>query len=260
MNQISSGELGALTGIRVFFGHQSVGEDILNGLHDLLSAPGSPSLSIVSVANPNGPVGLPERGYLLHAKVGINTRPETKCADFARLLEQYRDKVDVAVLKYCFVDVRRSSDPEALVEAYHTELETLQKKFPSVVIIPATVPLMVSSDRPDWKRKQLEVDLRRRIGFFAGNDADNIRRAAFNDRLREIYRGKLLFDIAALESTYPDGKRAGFRKGSLIVPSLIPEYSRDGGHLNEAGRKAVASGFVKILAEASSGTRSAQVR
>jgi hypothetical protein len=265
MNDSASIDLEILAQSRIFFGHQSVGEDVLNGLRDLLAAPGSPSLTIADVrtaplsgsaavaASADSAAGgdsLPVQGYILHTKVGQNTKPASKCADFARVLEERKSQVDVAVLKYCYVDVGGSSDPDALFAEYQALLEGLRKKLPSVTLVPSTVPLTVGSARPDWRRKDLEVKIRRMIGLYDGQDKDNLKRGRFNDLLRQAYAGGVIFDVAKAESTHPDGRREGFSKGSKQVPSLIPAYTHDGGHLNEAGRKIVAREFVRVLAQA----------
>ena len=258
MNDSASIDLEYLAQSRIFFGHQSVGEDVLNGLRDLLAAPGSPSLAIADVrtaplsgsaAAPAATAdSLPVQGYILHTKVGQNTKPASKCADFARILEERKSQVDVAVLKYCYVDVNGSSDPDALFAEYQALLEGLRKKLPSVTLVPSTVPLTVGSARPDWPRKDWEVKVRRMIGLYDAQDKANLKRSRFNDLLREAYAGGMIFDVAKAESTHPDGRREGFTKGSKQVPSLIPAYTHDGGHLNEAGRKIVAREFVRVLA------------
>jgi hypothetical protein len=52
-----------------------------------------------------------------------------------------------------------------------------------------------------------------------------------------------MFDIAALE------QQEATRNG---VPYLAASYSSDGAHLNDAGRRVVAAGLVKSLANVSS--------
>src|SRR5438105_4753432 len=101
-------DLEMLSRARVFFGHQSVGENVLNGVRDLTSDVGISGISIIDVRDGDR---LPPRGYILHTKIGENTRPDLKNADFARIIEEKKDEIDVAILKYCFVDLTASSDP-----------------------------------------------------------------------------------------------------------------------------------------------------
>jgi lysophospholipase L1-like esterase len=54
--------------------------------------------------------------------------------------------------------------------------------------------------------------------------------------------------MAAVESTYPDGRPCTFRVAGRTYESLVPEYTTDGGHLNERGRRAVAAQLLVFLA------------
>ena len=56
---------------------------------------------------------------------------------------------------------------------------------------------------------------------------------------------------AKIESSYPDGSREYFVKDNKAYYSLIPAYTNDGGHLNETGRKIVASELIRFLASLS---------
>ena len=73
--------------------------------------------------------------------------------------------------------------------------------------------------------------------------ADNAKRKEFNDyHLRKEFDKDHLFDLAALEAekvTADDGK---------VVEVLRPSLTDDGGHLNDAGQRLVASAFIKLLA------------
>ncbi len=64
------------------------------------------------------------------------------------------------------------------------------------------------------------------------------------------YEGKEpIFDIAKIESTFPDGTRSSFTKDGKTYYSMVPEYTYDGGHLNETGRKKVAEQLLILLAQ-----------
>ncbi len=82
---------------------------------------------------------------------------------------------------------------------------------------------------------------------------DNIKRNQYNQLLKEYYEGKEpVFDLAKIESTYPDGKRCTFEKDGKTYYSLVSEYTSDGGHLNEKGRKIVAEKLLVFLANLAS--------
>jgi lysophospholipase L1-like esterase len=91
------------------------------------------------------------------------------------------------------------------------------------------------------------------IGKPVGGYKDNIKREQFNEKLRKVYEGNgPVFDLAAIESTYPDGTRAFFKAASGTYPFLVPEYTVDGGHLNAKGRKIVAEQLLIVLAKLNS--------
>lgn len=58
---------------------------------------------------------------------------------------------------------------------------------------------------------------------------------------------KSIFDLAKIESTYSDGSRETFTAQGQTYYSLIPDYTDDGGHLNEAGRKKVSEQLLLFL-------------
>ena len=69
--------------------------------------------------------------------------------------------------------------------------------------------------------------------------------------LRKEYEGKVpLFDIAKIESTFPDGTRCSFTKDGKTYYSMVSEYTSDGGgHLNATGRKKFAEQLLILLAQ-----------
>lgn len=197
---------------RIIFGHQSVGENLLSGVR--VAAPG---LRIVETRDAvDGP-------GLYHAKVGKNEAPLTKLEDFERALDTLGPKVDVALVKLCYIDFNASTDAGALFDAYQATFERLEKKFPGVVFVRVTAPLTTVQGGA----KGL---LKRALGKPLAGQLENAQRHAFNQRLRTAARasGKKLFDLAALESQRPDGT---VEQDSNGVPALAPEYTDDGGHL-----------------------------
>ena len=75
----------------------------------------------------------------------------------------------------------------------------------------------------------------------------------FNQLLVAEYQGKApIFDLAEFESTKPDGTRALKEKNGNQYYELVQEYTKDGGHLNEKGRKIIAEQLLLFLAQLSS--------
>jgi len=70
--------------------------------------------------------------------------------------------------------------------------------------------------------------------------------------LRHAYVGREpFFDLAKLESTFPNGSQSTFTKDGNIYAALVPDYTNDGGHLNEKGRRIVAEHLLVYLAQLS---------
>ena len=80
----------------------------------------------------------------------------------------------------------------------------------------------------------------------------NIKRNEFNKLIRKEYAGKEpVFDLAEMESTHPDGRRGAFSKDGKTYYSMIPDYTHDGGYLNEKGRKKDSEQLLILLANLS---------
>jgi hypothetical protein len=121
----------------------------------------------------------------------------------------------------------------------------LKDAYPKTRLIHMTVPLTTIQTGPKaWIKKV--------IGRPIGGYFDNMKRNEFNDMLRKEYGGKEpIFDLANIESTYPSWKQESFTKDGLIYCAMVPQYTQDGGHLNEKGRKIVGQELLVLLAKLS---------
>jgi hypothetical protein len=228
---------------RIFFAHQSVGANILDGLRDLLREAGRDVAIAEWGQSPSPNAGTPG-GVLWHAKVGRNEEPSSKCEDFRRLLdEELAGQVDIALLKFCYIDINQRTDVARLFDQYRQTLQDLSRRHPSVTFVPVTAPLRHAAGG-------LGIWLREQLGRPNRSKRDNLARHAFNVRLRGRYAGTPVFDLAAAEATRPDGRRETFTYDSTTAEGLVGRYTDDGGHLNTAGRRAVAADFVRALAAA----------
>lgn len=214
----------------VFFGHQSVGADILLGLAELDATPIASKVVTVGLASP-GTVG--------HARVGVNGDPAQKIDDFAARLRGLESGVDVAVVKLCYADFEDEIDLDALFARYRTTMQALADEFPATRFAHFTVPLTTVESGPKALVKSL-------LGKPLYGIAQNARRERYNQRLREAFGDEgHLFDLARIASTHPDGATERADDGGL---ALVPAFTDDGGHLNATGRRVVGASFVKFLA------------
>jgi lysophospholipase L1-like esterase len=58
-----------------------------------------------------------------------------------------------------------------------------------------------------------------------------------------------LVDVAALESTTPDGRRVSGTADGQDYFALYEGYASDNGHLNATGGQVVAQGLLSVLAD-----------
>lgn len=228
-------ELEAIAQVRIFFGHQSVGSDILEGLKDLAAAENLP----VQIVQVPAACGL-SRGTVGHGLVGENGAPGSKVQSFVQAFEGSEgEPPDYALMKFCYVDFQPNSDVEAIFAEYRKAMDELKRRYPSTTFVHVTVPLTAGEG------------LKGRIKRLLGREtsaAYNEVRERFNERLRKTYAGEPIFDLAVVESTRPDGSRATERVGGRDIPMLYDAYTYDGGHLTPLGREHAARELVRLIA------------
>lgn len=224
---------------RVYFGHQSVGANILEGVADLQRGLDRPRLRIAEL----GALGVPDDGgILLHSAIGSNGRPDSKCEDFRRVLGTLHDRIDMALFKFCYVDFDDRSHATEIFATYARTMDTLALQYPAVRFVHVTVPLRSIERGPGvWLREALGRRNRAKHANAARNE--------FNRLLRDRYAGAPVFDLAAAMSTHPDGRRETFELDGRSHECLVPSCTDDGGHLNATGRVHVAAAFVRAIAE-----------
>ena len=226
----------------VFFGHQSVGYNILDGIRDI--ARDYPSLTL-NISETSDPASL-RAPMLAHSRIGRNGQPLTKLDDFANLWRRREQSTDVAFMKFCYVDFTDQTDVGDLVRRYADTFAGLRQSSPGTTFIHVTAPLTAPRNVLMTAAKNV---IKRLIGRPGANYRPNVKQAEFNDLLRRTYLGKEpVFDLAAIESTRADGTRVMSRESGTAVYSLAPEYTFDGGHLNERGRRIVAFDLLRFLA------------
>jgi hypothetical protein len=230
--------LTALAQRKVFFAHQSVGENVLSGLA-ALAREANVSLRVVETTAADA---LATPG-IAHAKVGKNEDPHSKLAHFEALLDGPGAAAEVAVLKLCYVDFNAGTDPKALFDAYLSRVAAVKKKRPDLALVHVTAPLTTV-------QTGIKGTLKNLLGRAAAGERENQARERYNALLRAEFAGKEpLWDLAAVEA----GQGAGacsFTRDGKAWPCLKPELTDDGGHLNARGQREAAGALVQALAAA----------
>jgi len=236
---LSDEQVARIASQKVFFGHQSVGNNIVQGIRELASSDPRLKINIVKSADPQS-VTMPA---FVEFEIGQNGDPQSKDDSFDRILAKGMGaQGGIAMYKYCYVDFDAGTDVGRMFEKYRAEIGALKAKYPALQIVHITVPLTIAELAPKAWIKSV-------LGKTTSQDLD-VKRNQFNRLLRQTYADSdPIFDLAKVESTHRDGSRSYFTRGGEIIYTLAAEYASDGGHLNEAGRRAAAAELLQVLSK-----------
>ena len=231
----SPAEVQRVASLRVVFAHQSVGSNILDGVRAIAGRENVPIRIEEARSDSSTAPGI------VHFRVGENGKPESKIDDFRRTLAARPfGNVDVALMKFCFVDFDADIDPKKLAADYESLIDTLQREQPATRFVAVTVPL-------ETLQTGFKAWLKRALGREPGGYESNARRYAFNDEIRRHFAPAELFDLARAESS-AGGAAHTYAIGSVRAEALDPAFSADGAHLNADGEVAVAGALIRALA------------
>jgi hypothetical protein len=139
---------------------------------------------------------------------------EAKLTDFTNQVAAQQANFDLLSMKFCFID------PDAVATAYINEMNILEAAYPTKIFVWWTIPIETSG---------------------------NTNRQLFNNSVRAYAstNGKILFDIADIESYNAAGVKLVDGSGRELQQGV---WSSDGGHLNDAGSRRVASAWWWLMA------------
>lgn len=223
---------------KIYFGHQSVGYNMIDGLIDHLK--NNPNIKL-TIAEGND-LGLFDQSVFAHSTNGKNEDPKSKIDAFYNIMDGgVGNLVDMAGFKFCYLDFKNGTEVDEVFKYYRTKMHELSLKYPNVKIIHYTVPLKTIQSGP-------KAIIKKMLGKSIGIE-DNLTRQKFNTLLLNEYANESLFDLAKFESTYPDGSREFIEKKNDKIYSLIEDYTNDGGHLSKEGQYYITTQFLLFLAE-----------
>ena len=172
---------------KIFFGHQSVGNNIVDGIYTLKKNHPVIQLNILKGRNSD----MFSNGVFAHDRVGDNHDPISKIDDFYSVIEDNEFTIDVAFLKLCFVDISSTSDVNAIFNYYRTKMMMIKEKFPEILIVHFTVPL-IRAEKNRWNsslKKLLKKSLGKKSDSFF-DEENNIARNKYNSLLISEYEKK----------------------------------------------------------------------
>lgn len=230
-------DLQTLSQQRIFFGHQSVGDDLLEGIK-ILAKEAQVPLNVTQLQSAQQIAG----ATLGHTHVAENTQPLKKLQSFERAMAGSSANVDLALIKFCYIDFHPGTDVKQLFGEYQRTVTRLGTAHPKLKWLHVTTPL--TAVQSGWK-----ASLKKLIGKAPHGMLENIKREEYNQLIRQTYGASgNVFDLAKAEATQPDGKHWKQHWNGTDVPALYPGYTHDGEHLNPVGQKQVASAFVQAVA------------
>ncbi len=231
-------DIDLVSNARILFGHQSVGWNIIEGMTEADVAAGGVKIVRTDSVNPRNVA------YFAHSEIGRNGSPRTKCDAFLSEVDRLGgNSLQVAIMKFCFADFVPETDVDELVQYYTSSMIKLQSRYPRLRIVHVTAPLLRKT--PLLKRLVKMV-----LGRPESSEVQNLNANRFNELLSKHFSGEFIFDLARLESTNPDGSRCIVGNGPDSTYTIAAEYTSDGGHLNELGRRRAAVELVRVLAAA----------
>lgn len=234
LNQVSADQWASLAHSTIYFGHQSVGNNILEAARDLLREHPQIPIRIVS----GSPVAA--AGVLNEFVIGENGDPQSKNASFLSVVERNLGPRPILMLKYCYVDIDVRTNVDAVFQQYQETISRIKAKHPDATIVHVTVPLVTHSAVRDAINGVLGRPTR---------PMRNAQRSRYNELLRAAYGGKEpIYDLAAVEARRADGSEEVVSLGDRRVYALAPEWAADDGHLNAAGRRHAAEAMLATLA------------
>jgi hypothetical protein len=220
---LTQAQLDAARALDVLFAHKSIGANVMDGLDDL-TAQNWTRYHVDSAYNASASWWAGNNGIIEDTTFGDNLNLLSKIDGFDDHVRGGYHAGDV-VIKFCYGDLPPwASTPTATVwQEYRDMMLALEAACPDTVFVWWTVPLMGSS----WN---------------TGND----QKALFNGWARAFCaaNGKVLFDFADIESHAAGGAPVTGGDGS---EAAWEGWTYDKKHLNEAGRRRVASALWALL-------------
>lgn len=236
IESIKQKDIESLATKRVFFGHMSVGYNIIEGIEDIRTNHGRFGKLVVQEIMQSGEVKGPG---IYHGKIGRNGFPKEKCDTFKKLLidNGLGSKLDVAFFKFCYVDFGSDSNVPEIFKYYAETIERIRAEFPGLTIIHVTAPLTVHSQ-----------GIRGFLRNLVKGDLENLKRNEFNMLLINRFKATdPIYDLAKVESTSPDHTRTFFKHKGATFYALAKGYTKDGGHLNRLGRYEAGKELLALL-------------
>jgi hypothetical protein len=246
LNSVSEKQLQALSGKKIFFAHQSVGFNIMDGVKNIVTENSKINFKIKETADSEDF----KTSIFAHAANGKNMDWQSKIEGFRRKINSgIGENLEIAFLKFCYVDVTVDTDIVRMFRQYKKAFDDLKENYPNIKFIHLTAPLEGFPTGIKGFASLLKARIKPILGKKNTIYANNVKRAQFNQLIKDEYPQERIFDLARAESMKPNGQRKCFIRNGKKYGMLYGKYTYDGGHLNEYGKKIIAQKLLIYLSE-----------
>lgn len=109
--KVDADEIQRIAGKAIYFGHQSVGGNILDGVRAVTATIPGAELKLLQTDDPKKLTA----GVWAHSLVGANEDPLSKIGAFAQAMDRgFAERADVAFFKLCYIDFNPATDVRSL--------------------------------------------------------------------------------------------------------------------------------------------------
>ena len=230
IKDVAISKWGQLSRKKIYFGHRSVGNNIIDGIKNLIGE--NPQIKL-NITQPTDKIEK-KNGFFMHSMIKQNASPKIIAIDYEQLQENLNgSSFDIVLIRFTpFYD---ETEMDGIFADYKQALNQLKNKYPNTIFIHGTYPLTRS--KTTWKTWIKKIIGKKEIWEYD----QNIKVNEFNNSLRKEYLGKdPFFDLARFQSTYPDGRRSTFTKEGKTYFHMVPDFTYDNVHLNENARRMIA--------------------
>lgn len=228
-----------ISGNKYYFGHQSVGYNIMGGIKQWEEETGV-SLNILESKDLQNT----DSSSFVHFSIGKNLDPYSKINEFVLLIDTIskKDSGSIAFFKFCYIDLLDTTDILSVYKYYKDKMLFLKSTYPEVKIVLFTVPVRSI-------QKGIKAIVKRILFMPVGDVLENKKRHEFNEMIiNELGDEFPIFDLAKVETTLPDGSLNTYKFKDKLYPELPDLYAKDPGHLNAYGARVVAYNLISFLA------------
>jgi len=227
--KLTDADIQCVKSLNVFFCHQSTGRIIMQSLNFLANKNEKYRLRFSpDPGNWQLGTGVTRQSYLDSAPIfGHFNLSDEKPYQFFNEIKKFKDLVDIAMIKYCFIDIGPSTTAQGRFNTYVTAMDSFVGLRTSAALLHWTMPLTKDEDSLSTERSK------------------------FRDLIIKKYgTDQFVFDIAEMESWY-NNNLTTFKFKNIDYLRMNENNTYDNGHPNDSMAMKLAKTLWVALSEIS---------